>query len=104
MNNRALHTGAAFVAAALLTTTAAFAIQGQQYSPQAKISLQKARAIALRAVPGGKITDQELEREAGGSGLRYSFDVKIKGKTHEVGVDAKTGKVLENSVEGANAD
>ncbi len=52
----------------------------------------------------GKITDEELEHEAGGSGLRYSFDIKNGSVTHEVGVDAKTGKVLENSVEGKNPD
>lgn len=101
---RVLRTCAAFVAAALLTMTWAFAYQGQQYASQAKVSIAKARTIALKAVPGGKISDEELERETGGSGLRYSFDVKIGGKTHEVGVDAKTGKVLENSVEGANPD
>ena len=59
--------------------------------------------IALKAHPG-KITDEELEQEKGGSGLRYSFDIR-KGKvTREVGVDAKTGKVLENAPEGPNAD
>lgn len=46
----------------------------------------------------------ELEKERGGSGLRYSFDVKDGKTTHEVGVDAKTGKVLEDSVEGPNSD
>jgi uncharacterized membrane protein YkoI len=45
-----------------------------------------------------------LEKERGGSGLRYSFDIKNGKITHEVGVDAKTGKVLENSVEGAHHD
>jgi hypothetical protein len=48
----------------------------------------------------GLITDEELERERGGSGLRYSFDIKSGGITQEVGVDAKTGKVLENAKEG----
>ena len=52
----------------------------------------------------GAITDQELEREKGGSGLRYSFDVKAAGGTYEVGVDAKTGALLENGHEGPNAD
>ena len=52
----------------------------------------------------GKITDEELENEAGGSGLRYSFDI-CKGKvTQEGGVDAQTGAVLENKAEGANPD
>lgn len=42
--------------------------------------------------------------EAGDSGLRYSFDITSAEMTHEVGVDAKTGKALENSVEGADSD
>jgi len=41
-----------------------------------------------------------LEEERGGSGLRYSFDIKNNKVTYEVGVDAKTGKVLENAREG----
>ncbi len=103
MPNRPL-TIAAVIVMASSVTAGAVAYQGQQFAHQAKITITKARVIALKAVPGGKITDEELEREAGGSGLRYSFDVKIKNRTHEVGVDAKTGKVLENSVEGANSD
>ena len=59
--------------------------------------------IALQAAPG-TITDQELEHEPGGSGLRYSFDLKRGRKTFEVGVDAKTGAVLENKIEGPNPD
>jgi hypothetical protein len=49
-------------------------------------------------------TGEELEKEKGGSGLRYSFDIKNGGVTHEVGIDAKTGKLLENSAEGPHAD
>ncbi len=90
---------AGFIASA----TGAFAYTGQEYAHDAKITLKEARAIAAKARPG-KITDQELEKEAGGSGLRYSFDVKSSGKTYEVGVDAKTGKVLENAAEGAHPD
>ncbi len=79
------------------------AYTGEELARNASITLEQARAIALKARPG-TITDQELEKERGGSGLRYSFDVKSGGKNYEVGVDAKTGKVLEVSVEGANAD
>lgn len=82
---------------------AAFAYTGQNLAPQAKITIEQARAIALKAAPG-RITDQELEREGGGSGLRYSFDVKQGKTTYEVGVDANTGAVLEHSVEGSSAD
>ena len=70
---------------------------------QAKVSMTHARETALKAYPG-KIVKEELEEESGGSGLRYSFDIKSGNVTHEVGVDAKTGKVLENSVEGADND
>ncbi len=78
-------------------------LAGAKLAPQAKVSLTDARKIALAARPG-VITDQELEKEHGGSGLRYSFDIKSNGKTYEIGVDAKTGKVLENGAEGANPD
>jgi uncharacterized membrane protein YkoI len=50
------------------------------------------------------VTDKELEKEPGGSGLRYSFDIVAGGKTYEVGVDAADGKVLENAAEGKNPD
>jgi uncharacterized membrane protein YkoI len=52
----------------------------------------------------GTITDEELEKERGGSGLRYSFDIKSGKITYEIGVDAETGEVLENFKEGPNPD
>ena len=76
---------------------------GANLASKANITIAQARVIALKAHPG-QITDQELENEGGGSGLRYSFDVKSGGKTHEVGVDAKTGRVLENKAEGPHPD
>ena len=82
---------------------AAFAYTGQELASGAKVSIDQARAIALKAVPG-KITDQELEKESGGTGLRYSFDIKRGTKTYEVGVDAQTGTVLENKAEGPHPD
>src|SRR5487761_749348 len=66
---------------------AALAYSGQELAPQAKVSLEQARTIALNVRPG-QITDQELEKENGGSGLRYSFDIKSGRTTYEVGVDA----------------
>lgn len=65
--------------------------------------MAQAIGIALKARPG-TMTDKELEREGGGSGLRYSFDIRSAGKTYEVGVDAQTGAVLENDREGKNPD
>ena len=76
------------------------AARAQKGRDVARISLPQARAIAL-ATTSGQIVDEELEHERGGSGLRYSFDIKNGPVTHEVGVDAKTGRVLENSVERA---
>ena len=81
------------------------AYTGEALAKNAKVSMAEARVIALKAYPG-KITDVELEKEAGGSGMRYSFDIVEAGKkaTQEVGVDAQTGAVLENKPEGANPD
>ena len=78
-------TSAATVAL-VLATTPVLAYTGQELSTQAKVSIGEARAIALKAYPG-KITDEELEKEKGGTGLRYSFDIKAGGVTREVGVD-----------------
>jgi len=91
-------------AAALTVMLAGHAVgyTGEKYAKHAKVTLADAKTIALKARPG-EITDTELEREKGGSGLRYSFDIKSGGKTYEVGVDAKTGTVLENGAD-ANPD
>lgn len=99
----------AFIGAAALMAIGGVAVAapkgfaGANLLPMAKITLAQARAEAVRAHPG-VITDQELEKERGGTGLRYSFDITNHGMTFEVGVDARTGKVLENDAEGANPD
>lgn len=76
---------------------------GSELAKATEITVEQAEATALNAHPG-KVTDKELEKETGGSGLRYSFDIVNGGKTFEVGIDAKTGKVLENKLEGKNPD
>jgi uncharacterized membrane protein YkoI len=88
---------------ALAFCTVAMAYTGEELAKSARIGIQAARDIALKARPG-KITDEELEKERGGSGLRYSFDIKNDSTTYEVGVDAVTGKVLENKREGKHPD
>lgn len=103
MMTNQLRPHAAGVVALLLIAQPARAFTGQELAHKAQIGLQEARAIALKAHPG-KITDEELEHEPGGSGLRYSFDIKAGSVTQEVGIDAATGKVLENKVEGPNPD
>lgn len=91
------------IAMALCAAGSAEAYTGEKLAKTAKVSMERAIAIAHKARPG-IITDRELERENGGSGLRYSFDIKASGRTYEVGVDAMTGVVLENGAEGKNPD
>jgi uncharacterized membrane protein YkoI len=85
----------------LMTGTAA--LTGEKYLSQTKVTPSRARQIALKAYPG-KIVSEEIEKESGGSGLRYSFVIGSKKEQHEVGVDAKTGTLLEDSIEGHNPD
>ncbi|MDL2353270.1 MAG: PepSY domain-containing protein [Pseudomonadota bacterium] len=94
---------AALAATTAIAAPARHGLTGAELAPQARVTLAAARAAALKAHPG-VITDQELEKEAGGTGLRYSFDIKSHGKTFEVGVDAVTGRVLENAAEGPHPD
>lgn len=62
---------------------------------KAKITMEQAREIALKRVPG-TIIEGELEKEKGK--LVYSFDIRdANGKIMEVWVDAKNGKVLRAS-------
>lgn len=96
-------TAVAMLATSASAAPAQHALKGASLAPMAKVTLATARTTALAARPG-VITDQELEKEKGGTGLRYSFDIKSNGKTFEVGVDARTGKVLENGAGGPNAD
>jgi uncharacterized membrane protein YkoI len=95
---------AAALAAIIATGLSGVSTQAQtrdKLQAQAKLSIEEARSIALKLVPG-EIMKEELERERGGSGLRYSFDIRQGKKWREVGIDAKTGRVLENSAESAN--
>jgi N-methylhydantoinase A/oxoprolinase/acetone carboxylase beta subunit len=66
----------------------------------AKISVEEARATALKKVPG-EIQEEELERENGK--LVYSFDIRATGQKDitEVQVSAIDGSVV--SVEKENA-
>ena len=97
-SNSLLH--ALLVAAMLVPLApAAFALEGEALAKEATLTLDQARAAALKAQPG-TILDQELEHRNGGSGLRYSFDIKVGAAIHEVAIDAKTGATLANKAEG----
>ncbi len=92
------------LAASLVLSLAAFSASAATPSKvpaKAHISMGQAKQIALKTMPG-KIVKQELEKEQGGSGLRYSFDIRAGGVVHEIGVDAMDGKVLENSIDNGN--
>lgn len=65
--------------------------------PPPKISKSQAEAMALKLAPG-KITDAEYEFEGGI--WRWSFDIQQKGHIQEIGIDGRTGKVVENKSEG----
>ena len=65
---------------------------------EAKIPFDRAQSLAL-AARSGKVKEWELEKETGGSGLRYSFDIDVNGAIYEVGVDASNGAILENGQE-----
>jgi len=70
----------------------AYAYTGQKLAGEAKITMEQARTMALKIHPG-KIIEESLEREKGS--LRFSFDIRDGKVTHEVSVDAKTGKIQE---------
>ncbi|HEY8133389.1 MAG TPA: PepSY domain-containing protein [Thermoanaerobaculia bacterium] len=78
----------------LIAALVAFTVAGSYAAAvQPKISMKKAKAIALKKVPGGKIASSELEKENGK--LIYSFDIKTRtGDITEVNVDAINGKVV----------
>jgi len=61
-----------------------------------KISKNQAMAIALKLHPG-KVKSAELEKEHGVQ--LYSFDIQTKEGVREVGIDAASGKVVEDSLE-----
>jgi hypothetical protein len=77
----------------MLVAAVGMAATQAELQKEAKISMEKARAIALKKAPGGKIESAELEREHGK--LIYSFDIKTsKPGVLEVNVDAINGKVI----------
>lgn len=79
---------------------AAFAIAGVAQAataPKPLISMAVAKAHALKLAPG-RIISSEYEKEGGG--WRYSFDIQQKGHVQEIGIDGRSGKVVENKSEG----
>ena len=81
---------------ALLAVVSATGALAQKSSP--KITRAAAEKIAL-AKESGTIKSGELEKEHGR--LIYSFDIATASGIREVNLDAKTGEVVEDSVESA---
>lgn len=84
------------IPASALILLAVPASAAPEHPPKAKISMARARAIALKAAPG-RITSAEYEREKGK--WRYSFDIRQGRRIHEIGVDANTGHIVESVFE-----
>ena len=63
----------------------------QKLAREAKITLDQAREIALKRMPG-KIESEELERERWV--LVYSFDIRTKKGITEVQVNAVNGRIV----------
>ena len=95
----ALIASAALCMLAMSAPLTARAYAGQDVGPHGQARLFQGRVIAPKAAPGA-ITEQELECESGGSGLRCSFAVKRGATIREVGADAAAGAVVENRPEG----
>jgi uncharacterized membrane protein YkoI len=66
-------------------------------APKPRIAMAQARAMALKLAPGN-IISSEYENEGGI--WRYSFDIQQKGNVQEIGIDGRTGKIVENKSEG----
>jgi uncharacterized membrane protein YkoI len=83
--------------AALGAGSTAIAAAPAQKAPTPKISMQQARATALKLAPG-KVISSEYEKEGGI--WRYSFDIQQRGNVQEIGIDGRTGRIVENKSEG----
>ncbi len=94
------------VGALVIGATAAWQVQREstehrqaELLARATISEEQARLTALASVPGGKITEAEIEEENGR--LIYSFDIQVAGQSSsfDVEVDANTGQLLQSEAE-----
>jgi uncharacterized membrane protein YkoI len=95
-----------FAIAVLTAALAASAIPGAAAAQPraARITVEDARARALRAAPGAVLTE-ELEREHGR--MIYSFEIRATGapatEITEVNIDASDGRVVSIEHERASA-
>ncbi len=112
------------------SSATAWAYEGQQYAKEARITPDKAEAIALNASrpcgfslskgffhplqaptiakrtcpPNtGKVTGMKLEKIPGGKGLRYVVDIRREELMYTIYIDAKTEKLLYISIRPDNS-
>jgi len=90
--------------AGLVSAVPALAQQTGAANADPPITLDAARKVALDRVPGGRIQDEELEREGGR--LVYSFEISAPDKdgAQEVLVDARAGGIVSVSPEKEQLD
>ena len=86
--------GGAALSSAATQTQANMSAPPPTSNPGPRISMDRARTLAL-AARGGEITGGELARGPDGA-LRYAFTVHSDDGAYAVGIDAQTGAVLEN--------
>jgi uncharacterized membrane protein YkoI len=94
-----------WLAGALLISCMVGCTQSQSsLEAKAKIGRADAEKLALARVPGGTITEGELEEEGGR--VVWSFDIASPGTTDlkELWVDAETGVILKTETETADQE
>jgi uncharacterized membrane protein YkoI len=85
------------IAAIIASGFVSVATAATVHPPKPRISMAHARAMALKLAPG-KVISSEYEKEGGI--WRYSFDIQQRGNVQEIGIDGRTGKIVENKSEG----
>jgi uncharacterized membrane protein YkoI len=83
----------------LVISSASFAANAPK---KGEISMEKAQNIALKTI-SGKIKSSEYEFEKGQN--VYSFDISgDDGKIHEILINAKSGKIVSQTIESASKE
>lgn len=80
-----------------------YSLHWRRVSPTSQDGAGASALSALKAYPGN-IISEELERSLAAASCATHLLLSDQKARHEVGVDAKTGTVLENCVEGKTSD
>lgn len=83
---------------ALVATLSCAGVVEAKAPPAKTITLERAERIALERVPGGTITEIEIDRHDG----RKVFDVEVRatdGREHDLVIDASDGRILSEDVD-----